>query len=68
MRGSCVVRVERDPGQAAGFHGGADLAFEECFGEHGEEVACQQCFDAVRGFEVDRCDCRGVTSGTSPRC
>ena len=46
--------VERDPGEAFGGHRGPDLAFDERFDEHGEEVAEQQRFDAVRCLEVDR--------------
>jgi hypothetical protein len=35
---------------------GPDLAFDERLGEHGQEVAQQQRFDAVRCLEVDRRD------------
>jgi len=54
-RGGAVAQlwVERDAGQALGLHRGPDLTFDERLDEHGQEVAQQQRFDAVRGFQVD---------------
>jgi len=57
-RGGTVAEfgIERDTCQALIAHRGSDLAFDERLGEHGQEVAGQQRFDAVRCFEVDRRD------------
>src|SRR6266540_1505550 len=46
--------VERDVGGGGGFHGGADLAFDECADEEGEELAAEDRFDAGGVAEPDR--------------
>ena len=49
------------PLKARSLHLGADLTFDERLGEHGEEVAEQERFDAVRGLQVDRRDFLGAS-------